>query len=249
MEKAVTAEHITKKFYDLKRGEITVVNDISFHCSPGEILGILGPNGAGKTTILRMVSAILTPNSGSIHVKGYDTRENAQEIRGMIGFISADTNLYDRLTSEEMVYYFGKFFGLSDENLRVRAEKLYESLNMKRILKRQCRNLSAGEKQKVSIARTLIHDPPILILDEPTSSLDVLTSRDILWLVKQARNEGKAILYSAHNMEEVENLCDRIILIHQGTLLAEGTIPEVVAKTGSENLTDCFLRLVEESEE
>lgn len=249
MEKAVNAESIVKKFYDFKRGEITVVNNITFYCCPGEILGILGPNGAGKTTILRMISAILTPNSGKIEVLGYDTKKQPQKIRSQIGFISSDTNLYDRLTPEEMVYFFGKFFGLSDAEIDNRARKLYDSLGMWKILKRQCKNLSAGEKQKVSIARTLIHDPPVLILDEPTTSLDVLTSRDILWLVRQSRNEGKAILYSAHNMEEVENLCDRIILIHQGNLLAEGTIPEVVNKTNARNLTECFLSLVKENGE
>ena len=238
-----------KNFYDFKKGEITVVNDISFYCNPGEILGILGPNGAGKTTILRMVSAILTPTSGNVSVMGLNTREQPQKIRSHIGFISNDTNLYDRLTPEEMVYYFGKFFGLSDDTIENRSRSLYESLNMKKILKRQCKNLSAGEKQKVSIARTLIHNPPILILDEPTTSLDVLTSRDILWLVRQSRDEGKAILYSAHNMEEVEDLCDRIILIHQGNLLAEGTIPDVVARTKTRNLTECFLSLVKENGE
>lgn len=248
MDTAVFVEGITKKFYDLKKGEITVVNDISFHCSRGEIVGILGPNGAGKTTILRMISAILTPNAGRIEVFGYDTRSEPQKIREHIGFISSDTNLYDRLTAEEMVYFFGKFFGLSDEQIATRSGKIYESLGMTKILKRQCKNLSAGEKQKVSIARTLIHDPPLLILDEPTTSLDVLTSRDILWMVRESRNEGKAILYSAHNMEEVEHLCDRIILIHRGNLLAQGTIPEVVEKTGTRNLTECFLSLVREEE-
>jgi len=246
MEKAVVVDTVVKKFYDPKKGETTVVNNLSFSCAPGEILGILGPNGAGKTTMLRMISAILTPTSGSIDVLGHRTTENPQEIRSHIGFISCDTNLYDRLTSEEMVYFFGKFFGITDSLIGERSEKLYESLNMKSILKRQCRNLSAGEKQKVSIARTLIHDPPLLILDEPTTSLDVLTSRDILWLVKEARNEGKAILYSAHNMEEVEDLCDRIILIHQGNLLDEGTIPEVVRRNETRNLTECFLKLVED---
>jgi sodium transport system ATP-binding protein len=246
VDKAVKVENVVKKFYDPKRGEVTVINNLSFYCAPGEILGILGPNGAGKTTMLRMISAILTPTSGTIDVLGFRTTEQPQEIRSRIGFISCDTNLYDRLTSEEMVYFFGKFFGLSDELISERAAKLYDSLGMASILKRQCRNLSAGEKQKVSIARTLIHDPPLLILDEPTTSLDVLTSRDILWLVKQARNEGKAILYSAHNMEEVEDLCDRIVLIHQGNILDEGTIPTVVERSGTRNLTECFLKLVED---
>lgn len=249
MEQAVKVESVTKNFYDMKRGEVTVVNNISLSCAPGEILGILGPNGAGKTTMLRMISALLTPTKGRIEVLGYDTKEHPQDIRSRIGFISNDTNLYDRLTAEEMVYFFGKFFGLSDEEIGTRAEKLYDSLNMRRILKRQCRNLSAGEKQKVSVARTLIHDPPLLILDEPTTALDVLTSRDIRWMVKQSRNEGKAILYSAHNMEEVENLCDRIILIHQGNLLDEGTIPDVVKRSGTSSLTECFLSLVKDAEE
>jgi sodium transport system ATP-binding protein len=246
VEKAVQVDHVSKKFYDFKRGEIAVVNDLSLQCSTGEIVGILGPNGAGKTTILRMISAILTPTAGNIEVFGHNTREHPAEIRSRIGFISSDTNLYDRLTAEEMVYYFGKFFNLSDDEIRKRAEKLYESLSMGSILKRQCRNLSAGEKQKVSIARTLIHDPPLLILDEPTTALDVLTSRDIIWLVRQSRNEGKAILYSAHNMVEVEDLCDRIILIHKGNLLDEGTIPEVISRSGAPNLTECFLSLVKE---
>ncbi|MDQ7824084.1 MAG: ATP-binding cassette domain-containing protein [Candidatus Eremiobacteraeota bacterium] len=246
MEKAVTVESVTKKFYDFRRGEITVLDNISFFCSPGEIVGILGPNGAGKTTMLRLISAILTPTSGTIEVMGLSTVRDPQKIRTHIGFISNDTNLYERLTSEEMVSYFGKLFDLSDETIKARSQKLYESLGMTHILKRLCKNLSAGEKQKVSIARTLIHDPPILILDEPTTSLDVLTSRDILWLVRQARNEGKAILYSAHNMEEVENLCDRIILIHQGKKLEEGTIPEVVKRHGAGSLTECFLSLVKD---
>ena len=249
MDSAVTVDNVVKKFYDVKRGEVTVINSLSFCCRPGEIVGILGPNGAGKTTILRMISAILTPTSGAIEVMGYDTTDNPQQIRSSIGFISCDTNLYDRLTPEETVYFFGKFFGLSDQVIGERAERLYQTLGMKPILKRQCRNLSAGEKQKVSIARTLIHDPPLLILDEPTTALDVLTSRDILWLVKQARNEGKAILYSAHNMEEVEDLCDRIVLIHRGTMLDQGTIADVVARQNASNLTECFLKLVEGKEE
>lgn len=245
MTPSVRAEGISKNFYDFTRGEVSVVKNLSFVCSPGEILGILGPNGAGKTTILRMVSALLAPTTGTINVAGFDTQKNPHEVRSRIGFISQDTNLYDRLTPMETVQIFGRFYGVPEEKLAARLEEIFRRLAMEKILDRQCRTLSTGEKQKTSIARTLIHDPPVLILDEATTGLDVLASRDILWMVREARASGKAILYSAHNMIEVENLCDRIILLHEGEVLEQGTVPEVVERTGMRNLTESFLHLVE----
>lgn len=248
MISTISVDNVSKSFFDFKKGEIRVLSHIFFQAMKGQILGIIGPNGAGKTTLLRLVAALISPTEGEISILGKPNRENAQENRRKIGFISSDTALYDRLTAEEMIYYNGKLCDMEDGEIQSRLKYLTEVLNIGKILKNPCRNLSTGEKQKVSIARTLIHDPEILILDEPTNGLDLVTGRDILWMIRQSRQEEKTILYSAHNMEEIEKICDRILLLYQGEKIEEGTVREVTGRHGSEDLTECFFKIIEERE-
>ncbi len=237
--------NVSKHFYDLKKGRVDALNNVSFECRPGDITGILGPNGAGKTTLLRIISSLISPSGGNTEFSGL---ESGTDIKTQIGFLSGDTKLYERLTSLEMIRFCGMLQGIDETTLQKRIDQLAELLNMQPIMKRLCRNLSTGEQQKVAITRAIINDPKILILDEPTNGLDLITGKDILWLVKEMKSQGKTILYSAHNMEEIEKLCDRIVMIYKGKLIEYGTIDEVVKRNNATDLSDCFLKLVKDNE-
>lgn len=243
----ITAERLVKVFDDPGRGPVRAVDGLSFNVQSSEIYGLLGPNGAGKTTTLRMLATLLQPTAGRITICGFDAQAQPVEARRRIGFLTATSGLYHRLTPEEILRYFGRLNGMPDEQLEDRIEQMVQLLGMQEFRHTHCRKLSTGQKQRTSIGRVIIHDPPVLILDEPTAGLDILSNRLILDFLKESRARGKAILFSTHYLEEAESLCDRFGLIHRGRLLAEGRLDQLQALTGRERLTDIFLSLVDES--
>jgi sodium transport system ATP-binding protein len=247
MGPGVSAEHLTKRF-----GSALAVDDLSFTVAPGEIYGLLGPNGAGKTTTLRVLAAILQPTSGRAEVAGVDVARDPQAARRHLGFLTGSTGLYARLTGRELLRYFGRLHGMADAAIAERTELLARTLDLdpSAILNRRCEALSTGQRQRLSVARAVLHDPAVLILDEPTVGLDVLASRFLRDFVRGERDRGKAVIFSTHYLAEAELLCDRIGLLHQGRLLAEGSPAELrAAADAAASLEEAFLRYVERSAE
>lgn len=240
----IEARGLSKRFQDKKRGEIRAVENVSFTCQPGKIYGLLGANGAGKTTTLRMLATILEPTDGTAVICGHDVVEEPEKVRANVGFLSTATALYPRLTAEELVEYFGRLNGLDEPTLKKRVDDIFNRLDMNGFRDRRCDKLSTGMKQKTSIARTLVHDPPVMIFDEPTTGLDVMTARTIITFISDCRDRGKAIIFSTHIMSEVDRLCDRIGIIHDGKLLADGTVPELRAKYAEHNLEEIIVKVV-----
>jgi sodium transport system ATP-binding protein len=240
----IQVENLVKSFRDLRRGVVHAVDRVSFEAKAGEIFGLLGPNGAGKTTIMRILCTVLRPSGGSARLAGYDVATQPSFVRQHIGFMSANTAIYDRMTAWEMVEYFGKLYGMPDERLRQRMEEVFAMLRMNDIRDRLGAKMSTGMKQKVSIARAIVHDPPVLIFDEPTLGLDVLVARAVLDNIARLRELGKCVLFSTHIMREVERLCDRVAIIHQGRIQACGTLDELRAQYGENDLEEMFFRLV-----
>lgn len=239
----VEARGLTKRY-----GDVVAADGVTFDVRRGEVVGILGPNGAGKTTILRMLAGILTPSAGRASIVGHDVVEEAFEVKRRIGFLSGDTNLYERLTPREILRFFGELHEMSRAAIAERTERLATELRMTDVLDRRCGALSTGQTQKANLARAFLHDPPVLVLDEPTSSLDVITGRFVLDAIRRARGAGKAVLFSTHVMSEAEHVCDRILLLHSGRILDAGTVAELCARAGTANLTEAFLRLVDRTE-
>ncbi len=240
----IEARSLTKVFQDKKRGAIRAVDDVSFTCLPGRIYGLLGANGAGKTTTLRLLATLLRPTSGTAVVAGHDTVAAPEAVRANVGFLAANTALYGRLTAREMIAYFGRLNGLPEAEVAARTKRLADELDMHEFLDRRCEKFSTGRKQKTSIARTLIHDPAVMIFDEPTLGLDVMTARAIVRFVRECRNRGKTVIYSTHVMSEVEKLCDTIGIIHDGRLVAEGTLAELQARFGERDMEEVFVKAV-----
>src|SRR5580698_6185647 len=234
----IEVRNLSKHFRDKKRGEIRAVDDVSFRCEPGQIYGLLGANGAGKTTTLRMLATILSPTSGTATVAGSDVVREPAKVRAHIGFLSTTTALYDRLTAVETVEYFGQLFGLDSATIARRTTEIFKTLDMEEFRDRRCAKLSTGMKQKVSIARTIIHDPPVMIFDEPTNGLDVMAARSITDFIRQCRSQGKTVIFSTHVMTEAEKLCDRIGIIHSGKVRAEGTLEELRAHYAQSSLEE-----------
>jgi sodium transport system ATP-binding protein len=237
---------LTKAYADLRRGQIMALDDVSFRATPGQVYGLLGPNGAGKTTALRILSTVLEPTSGTASVAGFDCQTQPELVRHQIGFVSANTAVYDRMTAREMVEYFGRLYGMDEDELRERMELLFDRFGMQEIRDVLGAKMSTGMKQKVSIARAIIHDPPVLIFDEATTGLDVLVARALLDAVAELRDEGKCVVFSTHIMREAERLCDRIAIMHRGRILAEGTLAELSAEHGEPDLEELFFRLISE---
>ncbi len=240
----IEARNLTKTFRDKKRGVITAVANVSFTCRPGQIYGLLGANGAGKTTTLRLLATLLRPTSGTALLAGHDTQTAGGEVRANMGFLAASTALYGRLTAREVITYFGRLNGLDDAVIQARIRQLAAELDMHEFLDRRCDKLSTGMKQKTSIARTLVHDPAVMIFDEPTLGLDVMTARSIVKFVRDCRDRGKTVIYSTHVMSEVEKLCDIIGIIHGGRLVAEGTLAELRQRCGETDMEEVFVKAV-----
>lgn len=245
----IEVSELTKCFNDMKRGSVAALNGVSFEVRPGEVFGLLGPNGAGKTTCLRLLSTVLRPTSGRAIIAGYDVARFPAEVRGRIGFMSNNTGIYDRMTAWEMVEYFGRLYGLAGDELDRRMNEVFELLQMNDFREMLGSKMSTGMRQKVSIARTIIHDPPVLIFDEPTSGLDVLVARNVIEAVAQLRDAGKSIIYSTHIMSEVERLCDRVAVIHKGDILAMGTRAELCEQHGLDSMEDLFFALIDLKEQ
>ena len=241
----IEVRNLSKHFRDKKRGEVRAVDDISFRCQPGQIYGLLGANGAGKTTTLRMLATILEPTGGTAVVCGCDVIEQPEKVRAKVGFLSTATALYPRLTARELVQYFGRLNGLDDSVLNKRVDAIFDRLDMNGFRDRRCDKLSTGMKQKTSIARTLVHDPPVMIFDEPTLGLDIMTARSITSFIRECRELGKTVIFSTHIMSEVEKLCDVVGIIHDGKLLAEGTLAQLRDKYREQDLEEIFVKVVE----
>ena len=241
----IEVSNLTKVFQDKKRGEIRAVDGVSFHCKPGSIYGLLGANGAGKTTTLRMLATILKPTDGTAVVAGHDIFTEPAQVRAKVGFLSTATALYGRLTARETVEYFGRLNGLNGAHLRDRIEELFDLLGIGEFASRRVEKLSTGMKQKVSIARTLVHDPPVMIFDEPTVGLDVMAARTIVGFIRECRNRGKTVIFSTHVMTEAEKLCDIIGIIHDGKILTQGTLGDLRREASLDDLEDIFVYTVE----
>ncbi len=242
----IETRQLTKLFHDKKRGDIAAVDHVDFRCEPGKVFGLLGVNGAGKTTCLRLLATLLRPTSGSATVNGFDVVREPQKVRASIGFLSTATALYGRLTAYEVAQYFGRLHGLGEAELGARIEAIFQTLEMNEFRDRRCDKLSTGMKQKTSIARTLVHDPAVMIFDEPTLGLDVLTARTVIGFIRECGQRGKTVIFSTHVMSEAEKLCDTIAIIHGGRILAEGTLGQLRERAGLQSLEDIFIKAVEE---
>ena len=239
----VLTENLSKVFPDKKKVK-TAVKDVSFSARPGEIFGLLGVNGAGKTTTLRMLSTVIAPTSGRAMVADFDVMKHPADVRRSIGFLSNSTALYGRLTPRETLNYFGKLYGLRDAKLKSRVDFVVETLRLQEFLDRPCDKLSTGQKQRTSIGRAILHDPPVMFFDEPTAGLDVITSQTVMEFIEGARDAGKTVIFSTHIMSEAERLCDRIAIIDNGTLRSVGTLADLLASTQSTSLERAFLSSV-----
>jgi sodium transport system ATP-binding protein len=241
----VAVRGLRKSFLDENRGEVRAVDGIDFDCAAGEIFGLLGANGAGKTTTLRILATVLRPDGGSASVMGHDVMREPDQVRRSLGFYSASTALYPRLTARETLEFFARIGGLERDRVRGRVNELIARFGISAYADTRVEALSQGMKQKVSIARTVVHDPPVLIFDEPTVGLDVLNALDMRKLIAELRSEGKCIVFSTHVMSEAEKLCDRIAIVHRGRIHATGTLGVLREATGLHYLEDIFVRYVE----
>jgi sodium transport system ATP-binding protein len=222
-------------------GAFRAVDQVSFSVSPGEVVGLLGPNGAGKTTCLRVLSGLLTPTSGQTRINGFSVQHQALEARRHLGFLTSSTGLYERLTGREVMSIFGQLQGLSGERLEQQVAKMIDELELTAFVDKRCGTLSSGQRQRVSIARAMVHDPLACVLDEPTATLDPLASRDILELVQRAQQRQKAVIFSTHRMEEAEYLCTRLLFMRGGRVVAEGSVNDLLSRSGRTSLTAAFL--------
>lgn len=246
---SITADCLVKTFTKnekkSKKVDINAVNGISLSVQEGEIVGILGPNGAGKTTLLRMMSRLMRPTSGRVSVKiGEKEITDDIEIKKHIGYLSNNTKLYGRLSSRELLQMLGVLYGMSKEDTEKKIEEISQILSMENFLDNRIEKLSTGQTQRASIARCLVHDPQVYIFDEPTLGLDILSSASIIEFMKKERERGKTILYSTHYMEEAEYLCDRIVMIHRGKIVSEGSPDSLKVQTGKANLREVFAELI-----
>ncbi len=244
----IHVQHLTKTYDDLSRGCFVAVDRVSFSVGRGEIFGLLGPNGAGKTTVLRILSTVLSPTSGQASVAGFDVATDPSSVRRNIGFVSNNTAIYDRMTAWELVGYFGRLHGMPRDRLTERLEILFDQLRMNEFRDLPGGKMSTGMKQKVSIARAMVHDPPVLIFDEATLGLDVLVARNLLGVIRSLRDTGKCLIFSTHIMSEVERLCDRIAIMHQGRILDTGTLTELRERHNEDEFEELFFGLLSRHE-
>ncbi|MEY2820286.1 MAG: hypothetical protein RL275_3749 [Chloroflexota bacterium] len=235
----INVQGLSKSF-----GNVQAVKNVSFSAPDGQITGLLGPNGAGKSTTLRMLYTLLKPETGSAQIDGFDVREKPIEVQKRIGVLADARGLYPRLTSRENIRYYGKLHGLEGARLESQIDALLTMLDMQSIADRKTEGFSTGEKLKVAIARTLVHNPQNILLDEPTNGLDVMSTRAMRQFILRLRDEGKCVLFTSHIMQEVAALCDQIVIISQGSVSAHGSPDELRKQTGKENLEDAFVAVI-----
>jgi sodium transport system ATP-binding protein len=236
--------HDLHKSFKTKTGVVNAVRGVSFTARDGEITGLLGPNGAGKTTTMRMLYTLMSPDRGSVLVDGIDAARDPVAVRRALGVLPDARGVYKRLTARENIAYFGELHGLSREVIAERTRKLSQALDMDDILDRQTEGFSQGQRTKTAIARALVHDPKNVILDEPTNGLDVMTTRAMRGFLRQLREEGRCVIFSSHIMQEVAALCDRIVVIAKGRVVAAGTADELRRQVGEDNLEDAFVKVI-----
>lgn len=229
-------------------GDVRAVVEASFRVGAGEVVGLLGPNGAGKTTILRMIATLIAPDHGRIVVSGHDVTREPLEVRASIGYHTGQTGLYGRLTAREFLEYFAALHGLDRHSAAERVDAVVERFQLEEFEGRLCGNLSTGQSQRVSLARTLLADPPVIVFDEPTAGLDIVSAQLILDSLRSFARQGRAVLFSTHIMSEVELICDRVVLLHRGRVIEDDTVDEIVRASGQPNLTHAFLTLLEAEE-
>lgn len=244
MTPTVDVRDLRKVFYDEGRGDLPAVDGVTFECRPGEVFGLLGANGAGKTTTLRLLSTVLVPTSGSASIMGFDVRRQPEDVRRHLGFFSASTALYPRLTARETLEFFARINGYPAARVRQRVDELVARFGLSAYADTRVDRLSQGMKQKVSIARTVAHEPPVLIFDEPTVGLDVLNALEMLEVVEALRDQGKTVIFSTHVMSEAERVCSRIAILHRGRIHACGTLAELRTATGCHYLEEIFVHYV-----
>lgn len=236
---AILCRELQKRF-----GDVIAVADLSFTVSPGEIYGLLGPNGAGKTTTMRVLAGLLLPTTGTVHVDGVDVSADPDRAKQKLGFLSGGAGLYARLSPREILTYTGRVYGMNEAAIAVRTKALVDQLDMASFLDRRAETLSTGQKQRVCLARAVFHDPPVLILDEPTAGLDVLASLGLREFVLAERGRGKGVVISTHYLAEAELICDRVGFVHQGRIVEEGTPTQLRLATGASSLEQAFLAMV-----
>jgi sodium transport system ATP-binding protein len=241
----IHVRQLAKRYADLRQGQIVALAGITFDALPGQIYGLLGPNGAGKTTTLRILSTSLVPTAGSASVEGLDVVREPARAREKLGFCTGATGIYERLSPREMIRYFGRLYGLDGEQLDARTDELLDLFELRPYADTACGRLSAGNKQKVSLARTIVHEPPVLIFDEPTTSLDILVARTVTEFVSRCREEGRTVILSTHIMSEVEKLCDDVAMLHRGRILLQGSKEEVLADAGVDSIEELFFNRID----
>jgi len=239
----ITAHDLHKAF-QTKTGTVNAVQGVDFEAHDGQITGLLGPNGAGKTTTLRMLYTLMQPDRGEVRVDGVDARQDPAAVRRALGVLPDARGVYKRLTARENIAYFGELHGMSRAQIAKRTQTLAQALDMGDILDRQTEGFSQGQRTKTAIARALVHDPRNVILDEPTNGLDVMTTRAMRGFLRGLREEGRCVIFSSHIMQEVAALCDRIVIIAKGQVVAAGTADELRAQTGEDNLEDAFVKAI-----
>ena len=240
----VQVQNLCKNYPDTALGEFKALDNVSFVAKAGEVFGLVGPNGAGKTTALRILATILQPSSGSVRIYNFDVSEQADLVRHSIGFVSNNTAIYDRMSAWELVEYFGRLYALPADRLYPRMEKIFRTLQMDEFRDCPGAKMSTGMKQKVSIARALIHDPPVLIFDEASLGLDVVVARALQSIVMDLRDQGKCIIYSTHIMREVERLCDHVAIMYKGKLIDTGTLEELADRHEQNDFEELFFQLL-----
>ncbi|MCL6503191.1 MAG: ATP-binding cassette domain-containing protein [Pirellulales bacterium] len=239
----IEVRELSKRFPLAGGQELLAVDNVSFSVSAGEVYGLLGPNGAGKTTTLRMILGLLAPSHGYSMVAGYRSSEQPDEVKRRVGLVSATAGIYHWLSVREMLLFFADLYGVALEQAEMRIERLAHWLGMGDYLDRRCATLSTGQRQRVNFARALVHDPPVLLLDEPTLGLDVIGSQVVLEFVAQLRAQQRAVIVTTHRLDEAERLCQRFGLLHRGRLVIEGTLADLQARTQCTTLVEMFLKL------